>query len=77
MEFFGVEALISQNSPGVNPYSSGVSPYFMEVFRGECNFRQSSGIRRKSKSSTGVGGGGADIKCSSPFADDTDQCLHN
>ena len=30
----------------------------MEVFRGECNFRQSSGIRRKSKSSTGGGGGG-------------------
>ena len=23
------------------------------------------------------GGGGADIKCNSPFADDTDQCLHN
>ena len=49
----------------------------MEVFRGECNFRQSSGIRRKSKSSTGGGRGGADIKCNSPFADDTDQCLHN
>ena len=29
----------------------------MEVFRGECNFRQSSGIRRKSKSSTGGWGG--------------------
>ena len=26
MEFFGVEALISQYSSGVNPYSSGVSP---------------------------------------------------
>ena len=49
----------------------------MEVFRGECNFRQSSGIRRKSKSSTGGGGGSADIKCNSPFADDTDQFLHN
>ena len=33
----------------------------MEVFRGECNFRQSSGIRRKSKSSTGGGGGGVPI----------------
>ena len=28
----------------------------MEVFRGECNFCKSSGIRRKSKSSTGGGG---------------------
>ena len=25
----------------------------MEVFRGECNFSQSSGVRRKGKSSTG------------------------
>ena len=33
----------------------------MEVFRGECNFRQSSGIRRKSKSSTGGGRGGVPI----------------
>ena len=31
----------------------------MEVFRGECNFSQSSGVRRKGKSSTG--GGGAQI----------------
>ena len=68
MEFFGVEALISQNSSGVNPYSSGVSPYFMEVFRGECNFRQSSEIRRKSKSSTGGGGGGGPkLKKNSPL----------
>ena len=38
MEFFGGEALFSQMSSGVKPYSSGVSPYFLEVFRGECNF---------------------------------------
>ena len=25
----------------------------------------------------GGGAGSADIKCNSPFADDTDQCLHN
>ena len=32
----------------------------MEVFRGECNFSQSSWVKRKGKSSTG-GGGGTDI----------------
>ena len=31
----------------------------MEVFRGECNFSQSSWVKRKGKSSTG--GGGTDI----------------
>ena len=39
----------------------------MEVFRGECNFSQSSWVKRKGKSSTG--GGGTDItgKCNSPI----------
>ena len=32
----------------------------MEVFRGECNFSQSSWVKRKGKSST-RGGGGTDI----------------
>ena len=32
----------------------------MEVFRGECNFSQSSWVKRKGRSSTG-GGGGTDI----------------
>ena len=58
MEFFGGEALIFTKFFRVDPYSSGVSPNFMEVFRGESNFSQSSGIRRKSKSSAGGGGGG-------------------
>ena len=65
MEFFGGEALILTKFFRVDPYSSGVNPNFMEVFRGECNFSQSSGIRRKGKSSTGgeVGGEGyKDIK---------------
>ena len=34
MEFFGVEALISQNSSDVNPYSSGVGPIFYGSFQG-------------------------------------------
>ena len=38
----------------------------MEVFRGECKFSQSSGVRRKGKSSNG---GGTDIKCNSPLLD--------
>ena len=39
---------------GTDPYSSGVSPYFMEVFRGKCNFSLSSGYVLN----RGVGGGG-------------------
>ena len=56
----GVKPWFSQNSSRVNPYSSGVwpnssgvNPYFIEVFRGEYNFIQSSGVRRKGKPSTG------------------------
>ena len=56
MEFFEGEVLIFTKFFRVNQYSSGVNPYFMEVFRGECNFSQSSGVRRKGKSSTGGGG---------------------
>ena len=33
----------------------------MEVFRGECNFSQSSWVKRKGKSSTQGGGGGVRI----------------
>ena len=54
MEFFGGEALFSQTSSGVKPYSFGGKP----IFRGECNFSWSSGVRRKGKSSTGGLGGG-------------------
>ena len=54
MEFFGGEALFSQTSSGVKPYSFGGKP----IFRGECNFSWSSGVRRKGKSSTGGPGGG-------------------
>ena len=54
MEFFG--GVIFTKIFRVNPYASKVSPYFMEVFRGECNFSQSSRVRRKGKSSTGGGG---------------------
>ena len=39
---------------GTDPYSSRVSPYFMEVFRGKCNFSLSSGYVLN----RGVGGGG-------------------
>ena len=35
----------------------------MEVFRGECDCSQFSGVKRKGKSTTG--GGGRDIKCNS------------
>ena len=63
---FGVKLYFSQNSSGVNPYSSGVDQYFMEVFRGECNFSQSLGVRRLeekvSPQPVGGGGGGTDIK---------------
>ena len=65
MEFFGREALIFTKFFRVDPYSSGVNTNVLEVFRGECNFSQSSEIRRKSKSSAGGevgGGGGKDIR---------------
>ena len=60
MEFFGGWSLnFHEIRQGVNPYSSavwpnssGVNPYFLEVFRGDCNLSQSSGVRRKGKSST-------------------------
>ena len=75
MEFFGGEALIFMKSSMCKPiFFRGMTqffrgkPYFMEMFRGECNFSQSSGVRRKGKSSTGVGGEGTDMKCNSPIS---------
>ena len=59
-----VELIFSRNYSGAHPYSSGAKPYLMAVFRGECNFIQSSGTRRKGKSSTGAG---TKIKCTSPI----------
>ena len=56
MEFFGGEALIFTKFFRVDPYSSGVNTNVLEVFRGECNFSQSSVVRRKVKSSNGEGG---------------------
>ena len=44
MVFFEGEALMfTKFFRGTDPYSSRVSPYFMEVFRGKCNFSLSSG----------------------------------
>ena len=40
-------------------------------------FANLQGSEEKVSPQPGGGGGGADIKCNSPFADDTDQCLHN
>ena len=49
----------------VNPYSSEVDLYFMEVFRSLCNFMEfainSPRLRRKGKSSTSGGVGGKDV----------------
>ena len=60
MEFFWGEAFIFTKCFRCKPiFFRGMTqffrgkPYFTEVFRGECNFRQSSGVRRKGKSSTG------------------------
>ena len=73
MEFFEGEAVIFTKFFRGKPIffrgpkdanSSRVTPYFMAVFRGECNFSQSSGVRRKGKSSTREG---TDIKCNSPL----------
>ena len=64
MEFFGGEALIFTKFFRCKPI------FFTDMtqfFRGECNFSQSSGERRKVKSSTGGGGVGTDIKCDSPL----------
>ena len=50
MEFFGGEALIStQFFRGKLIFFRGMTQFF----RGECNFSQSSGVRRKGKSLTG------------------------
>ena len=53
MEFFGGEALI------FTKFFRGKPIFFTDMtqfFRGECNFSQSSGERKKVKSSTGGGG---------------------
>ena len=43
MVFFEGEALMfTKFFRGTDPYSSRVSPYCMEVFRGKCNFSLSS-----------------------------------
>ena len=71
MEFFGVEAFIFTKFFRGRPIffrdipnSSEVNPYLMAVFRGECNFGQSSGVSPQ----LGWGGGrGTDIKCDSPL----------
>ena len=52
MEFFGGEALIFTKFFRGTCILQGVNLFFMEVFKGECNFSQSSGVRRKGKSST-------------------------
>ena len=61
MEFFGVEAFIFTKFFRGRPIffrdipnSSEVNPYLMAVFRGECNFSQSSGVSPQ----LGWGGGG-------------------
>ena len=57
MEFFGGEALIFTEFFRHKPiFFRGKPKFFMEVFRGESNFSQSSVIRRKGKSSNGEGG---------------------
>ena len=66
MVFFEGEALMfTKFFRGTDPYSSRVSPYFMEVFRGKCNFSLSA----EYVLNRGVGGGGegTDIKCNNPF----------
>ena len=67
MVFFEGEALMfTKFFRGTDPYSSRVSPYVMEVFRGKCNFSLSA----EYVLNRGVGGGeggGTDIKCNSPF----------
>ena len=52
MEFFSGEqgkTPFSRNSSGVNLHSSGVDPYFLEVFRGECNFMEFFKGKKKSE----------------------------
>ena len=57
MEFFGGEALTFMEFSRHKPILfRGKPTVFMEVFRGECNFSQSSVVRRKGKSSNGEGG---------------------
>ena len=54
MVFFEGEALMfTKFFRGTDPYSSRVSPYFMEVFRGKCNFSLSA----EYVLNRGVGGG--------------------
>ena len=54
MEFCGGWALIFIKFFRGRPiFFSWVNPYFMEVFRGESNFIQSSAVKRKVRSSTG------------------------
>ena len=57
MEFFECEALLFTEFFRRKPiFFRGKPTFFMEVFRGECNFSQSSVVRRKGKSSNGEGG---------------------
>ena len=58
MEFFGCEALFFMELFRHKPiFFRGKPTFFMEVFGGECNFSQSSVVRRKGKSSNGRGDG--------------------
>ena len=55
---------LSRNSSGVNPYFLEVDPYFMDVFRGECNFVEFF----KVEAVKGLNRGGMDvIQCNSPI----------
>ena len=60
MVFFEGEALMfTKFFRGTDPYSSRVSPYCMEVFRGKCNFSLSS----EYVLNRGVGGwGGGEVR---------------
>ena len=67
MVFFEGEALMfTKFFRGTDPYSSRVSPYVMEVFRGKCNFSLSAEYVLN-RGVGGWGGGGTDIKCNRPF----------
>ena len=57
MEFSECEALIFTEFFRRKPiFFRGKPTFFMEVFGSECNFSQSSVVRRKGKSSNGEGG---------------------
>ena len=69
MVFFEGEALMfTKFFRGTDPYSSRVSPYFMEVFSGKCNFSLSAEyVLNRGVGGGGRGGEGTDIKCNNPF----------